>query len=111
MDLYNRENIGYSCSKHKNAQLVYDAIATIKTNLKNLQIFHTDRGSEFKNDKIDELLQLFQIKRSFSSKGCPYDNAVAQAQFKIIKTEFVRSRRSDKEEHITKIIIPIKKAK
>lgn len=100
LDLYNREIIGYSCSKHKNAQLVYDAIATIKTNLKNLQIFHTDRGSEFKNYKIDKLLQLFQIKRSLSSKGCPYDNAVAEAQFKIIKTEFVRSRRFQNIEHL-----------
>jgi len=25
-------------------------------------------------------------------KGCPYDNAVAEATFKIVKTEFVRNR-------------------
>ena len=25
-------------------------------------------------------------------KGCPYDNAVAEATFKIIKTEFVKNR-------------------
>ncbi|MDQ0884251.1 transposase InsO family protein [Peribacillus sp. V2I11] len=25
-------------------------------------------------------------------KGCPYDNAVAEATFKIIKTEFVKGR-------------------
>ena len=100
LDLYNREIIGYSCSKNKNSQLVYDAIATIKTNLKNLQIFHTDRGSEFKNYKIDQLLKLFKIKRSLSSKGCPYDNAVAEAQFKIVKTEFVRSRCFYNIEHL-----------
>ena len=29
------------------------------------------------------------IERSLSHKGCPYDNAVAEATFKIIKTEFV----------------------
>ena len=28
-------------------------------------------------------------ERSLSHKGCPYDNAVAEATFKIIKTEFV----------------------
>ena len=27
-----------------------------------------------------------------SMKGCPYDNAVAEATFKIIKTEFVNER-------------------
>lgn len=37
---------------------------------------------------IDELLLGFNIKRSLSKKGCPYDNAVAEATFKILKTEF-----------------------
>lgn len=32
---------------------------------------------------------MFHIKRSPSHKGCPYDNAVAEATFKIIKTESV----------------------
>jgi transposase InsO family protein len=92
LDLHNREIIGYSCGPHKTAQLVYDALARIKANLYDLQIFHTDRGSEFKNYLIDDLLNEFNIQRSLSAKGCPYDNAVAEAQFKIIKTEFVRSR-------------------
>ena len=29
------------------------------------------------------------MQRSLSRKGCPYDNAVAEATFKVIKTEFV----------------------
>lgn len=33
-------------------------------------------------------MQTFKIKRSLSQKGCPYDNAVAEATYKIIKTEF-----------------------
>lgn len=93
LDLYNREIIGYSCGKHKDAKLVYKAFAKVKTNLNNFSIFHTDRGCEFKNHLIDDLLKQFNIKRSLSAKGCPYDNAVAEAQFKIIKTEFVRLRR------------------
>lgn len=43
---------------------------------------------------------VFQIRRSLSVKGCPYDNAVTEAQFKIIKTEFVRSRRFKHLEHL-----------
>ena len=35
---------------------------------------------------------MFGIKRSLSEKGTPYDNAVAEATFKIIKTEFVSGR-------------------
>jgi len=100
LDLHNREIIGYSCGPHKTAQLVYDALAKIKANLYDLQIFHTDRGSEFKNYLIDDLLNEFNIQRSLSAKGCPYDNAVAEAQFKIIKTEFVRSRYFETLDHL-----------
>ena len=52
-------------------------------------MFHTDRGNEFKNTMIDDILRVFEIKRSLSMKGCPYDNAVAEATFKIFKTEFI----------------------
>lgn len=100
LDLYNREIVGYSCGKHKDAQLVYDAIATIKTNLYNFEIFHTDRGSEFKNCLIDNVLKEFNIRRSLSAKGCPYDNAVAEAHFKIIKTEFVQTRHFASLQHL-----------
>ena len=30
--------------------------------------------------------------RSLSAKGCPYDHAVAEATYKIIKTEFAFNR-------------------
>src|SRR5690625_1241434 len=55
-------------------------------------MFHTDRGKEFDNALIDEALNTFGIKRSLSDKGSPYDNAVAEATFKSIKTEFVHGR-------------------
>lgn len=92
IDLYNREIIGYSAGAYKNAELVYDAFATVKTDLNTIQMFHTDRGSEFKNQLIDEMLDVFHIKRSLSMKGCPYDNAVAESNFKMFKTEFVKGR-------------------
>lgn len=79
VDLFNREIIGYSAGIHKDAQLVYDAFATVKIDLRKIQMFHSDRGSEFKNELIDEVITTFQIKRSLSMKGCPYDNAVAEA--------------------------------
>lgn len=92
VDLFNREIIGYSAGPHKTAQLVKQAFMTVKDSLKNIHIFHTDRGNEFKNQLIEETLTAFDITRSLSRKGCPYDNAVAEATFKIIKTEFVRQK-------------------
>lgn len=100
VDLFNREIIGYSAGIHKDAQLVYDAFATVKIDLRKIQMFHSDRGSEFKNELIDEVITTFQIKRSLSMKGCPYDNAVAEATFKIFKTEFVYGRNFNSLSHL-----------
>lgn len=90
VDLFNREIIGYSAGPNKDANLVYRAFASVKTKLDDITLFHTDRGSEFKNKIIAEVLGTFKIKRSLSHKGCPYDNAVAEATFKIFKTEFTK---------------------
>ena len=92
VDLFNREIIGYSAGSHKTAKLVKEAFMTANGSLKDVRIFHTDRGNEFKNQLIDETLEAFEITRSLSHKGCPYDNAVAEATFKIIKTEFVKNQ-------------------
>jgi putative transposase len=100
IDLFNREIIGYSAGANKDANLVYRAFAGVKTRLDNITLFHTDRGNEFKNKIIDEVLETFRIKRSLSMKGCPYDNAVAEATFKIFKTEFARNYRFESLEHL-----------
>ena len=91
LDLYNREIIGYSAGANKTAELVKEAFQTIDGSLANIGLFHTDRGSEFKNTLIEEILNAFEIKRSLSRKGSPHDNAVAEAGFKTIKTEFVNN--------------------
>ena len=92
VDLFNREIIGYSAGPHKTASLVKQTFMTVNGSLENINIFHTDRGNEFKNQLIEETLDVFDITRSLSHKGCPYDNAVAEATFKIIKTEFVKNQ-------------------
>ncbi len=88
LDLYNREIIGYAAGKNKDANLVYKAFTKVSRPLENIKILYTDRGNEFKNNVIDGLLTAFNINRSLSKKGCPYDNAVAEAAFKVVKTEF-----------------------
>lgn len=84
VDLYNREIIGHSSGSQKKAELVQRAFSTVKYNLNRLELFHTDRVSEFKNHLIDQALETFGIKRFLSKKGTPYDNAVAEATFKTI---------------------------
>ena len=100
VDLYNREIVGYSAGKNKTADLVIKAFSTIKNDLNKVQLFHTDRGTEFKNKMIEELLETFNIKRSLSHKGSPHDNAVAEATYKIVKTEFAFNRRFESFEEL-----------
>ena len=95
LDLFNREIIGYSAGPNKTADLVMQAMATIEGDLHMVNIFHTDRGKEFDNHAIDELLDTFDIERSLSRKGNPYDNAVAESTYKSFKFEFVYDNRFD----------------
>ncbi|WP_152023764.1 IS3 family transposase [Vagococcus penaei] len=89
LDLFNREIIGFSCGASKDAELVKQAFYTIPYALTNIQLFHTDRGKEFDNQVIDTILNTFNIKRSLSRKGNPWDNAVAESTYKSFKAEFV----------------------
>lgn len=96
-----REIVGYSAGKHQDAALVQRAFATVKQPLETVNIFHTDRGSEFKNVGIDELLNKHNIERSLSDKGNPYDNAVSETTFKILKTELINDMHFDTLEQLS----------
>lgn len=78
IDLYNREIIGFSIGKNKDAELVKKAFYKINRTLNEINIFYTDRGSEFKNKAIDEIIDTFNITsnitRSLSQKGSPYES-------------------------------------
>lgn len=52
-------------------------------------MFHSDRGKEFDNQLIDEMLEAFGITRSLSQAGCPYDNALAESTYRSFKLEFI----------------------
>ena len=93
IDLYNREIVGHSCGERKDADLVKAAFATLEFPLFDIEVFHTDRGSEFDNRAIDELLEVFGIRRSLSRKGNPYDNAVNESTNKTLKVASIYQRR------------------
>lgn len=89
IDLFNREIIGLSVGWHKTAELVKQAIQSIPYALTKVKVFHSDRGKEFDNQLIDDILQAFGITRSLSQAGCPYDNAVAESTYRAFKIEFI----------------------
>ena len=89
IDLFNREIIGVSVGWQKTAELVKQAIQSIPYALTKVNLFHSDRGKEFDNQLIDEVLEAFGITRSLSQAGCPYDNAVAESTYRFFKLEFI----------------------
>lgn len=88
LDLGRRKIIGSAVGGSKDAQLVRTAFYGVQADLRRIHLFHTDRGSEFKNKIIDEIVAVFGIERSLSAKGKPIDNAVAESMYNIVKTEF-----------------------
>ncbi|MGT2757757.1 IS3 family transposase, partial [Streptococcus ovuberis] len=89
IDLFNREIIGLSVGWQKTAALVKQAIQSIPYALTKVKLFHSDRGKEFDNQLIAEMLETFGITRSLSQAGCPYDNAVAESTYRSFKLEFI----------------------
>lgn len=65
------------------------AFATLDFPLTDVQVFHTDRGGEFDNTRIDEPLDVFDVKGSLPRKGSPYDNAVVESTDRLLKKELV----------------------
>ena len=89
VDPCNREIVGHSAGPRKDARPVKSAFAALSFPISDIEVFHTDRGSEFDNAEIDLMLEAFGIERSLSAKGCPYDNAVDESTNRILKAELV----------------------
>ena len=93
IDLANGSIAGHSTDTGRAADLAVAAFATLDFPLTEVEVFHTDRGSEFDNAKIDGLLDVFDIGRSPSGKGDPYGNAVAESTNRLLKKELIYRNR------------------
>ena len=100
VDLYNREIVGCSCGRRKDARLVKAAFSNVAFPLTAIEVFHSDRGSEFCNGEVDALLSAFGIERSVSRPGNPCDNAVVESTNRALKRELVRGRAFPSEDRL-----------
>ena len=100
VDLHDREIVGCSCGRRRDALLVKAAFSNVAFPLTDIEVFHSDRGSEFCNGEMDALLSAFGIERSVSRPGNPHDNAVVESTNRILKRELVRGRAFASEERL-----------
>ena len=91
MDLFDLKIVGWSYDTSMTDDLVIDAFkkAMLNRGLNKDGIFHSDRGSQYTSNDFEELLKTFEIKHSYSKKGCPYDNASMESFNAILKKEEV----------------------
>lgn len=97
ININTRQIVGYRLLKSKDAIGIYQTLKQSKIKLNKVDIFHTDRGTEFVNFEIDRLLIKYNITRSLSNPGCPYDNAVSESTFNIFKREFIFNKNESYE--------------
>jgi len=89
VDVATRDIIGSAAGRNKDAKLVRKAIYRADVDLRGIDIFHTDRGGEFKNEILDDIIHAFGMRRSLSAKGTPVDNAVMESLYNCVKAELV----------------------
>lgn len=91
LDVFSRFIVGWSLSSRLTTELV---VGAFKRALQHRQltpdmVFHSDRGSQYADEKIRLALQQLGMRQSMSGKGNCYDNAITESAFGTIKTELI----------------------
>ena len=90
-DLYDNSIVAYKTSATQTVNLVLDTIrlAVKKEKVAAELQLHSDQGAQYASQAYYELTKEYGIIPSMSSKGNPYDNAMAENFFSILKTECI----------------------
>ena len=90
-DLYDNSIVAYKIGTEQNNNLVLDTIKAAKRKEEvtaELQL-HSDQGFQYTSQAYFKLTQRYGITPSMSRRGNPYDNALAENFFSILKTECI----------------------
>ena len=90
-DLYDNSIVAYKTGTEQNVELVLSTIRAAKKKEKvtaELQL-HSDQGFQYTSHPYFKLTQEYNITPSMSRRGNPYDNALAENFFSILKTECI----------------------
>ena len=90
-DLYDNSIVAYKTGTQQTVNLVLDTIKAAKRKEKvtaELQL-HSDQGFQYTSHPYFKLTKLYNITPSMSRRGNPYDNALAENFFSILKTECI----------------------
>ena len=92
-DLYDNSIVAYKTATQQTVNLVLDTIRlTMKNERKKVAAelqLHSDQGAQYASQAYFELTKFYGITPSMSRKSNPYDNAMAENFFSILKTECI----------------------
>ncbi len=96
-DLYDNSIVAYKTATQQTVNLVLDTIRLAMKKEKKrvaaeLQL-HSDQGFQYTSQAYFKLTQSYGITPSMSRRGNPYDNAMAENFFSILKTECIYRRK------------------
>ena len=90
-DLYDNSIVAYKTGTEQNINFVLSTIRKARKKEKvtaELQL-HSDQGFQYTSTAYFKLTQSYGITPSMSRRGNPYDNALAENFFSILKTECI----------------------
>ena len=105
-DLYDNSIVAYKTGTEQNINLVLSTIRAAKKKEKvtaELQL-HSDQGFQYTSTAYYRLTQSYGITPSMSRRGNPYDNALAENFFGILKAECIYRHKPETFEEANKMI-------
>lgn len=90
-DLFDNSIVAYKTGTEQNINLVLSTIRAAKRKEKVTVevLLHSDQGFQYTSQAYFKLTQSYGITPSMSRRGNPYDNALAENFFSILKTECI----------------------
>ena len=100
INLKNRRVVSIKCSYEPTRELVIETLVDSLDKVKVITTLHSDQGVQYQANKVFEFCNLNNIRQSMSSRGCPYDNAVAESFFSSLKRELLNHKKFIKLDEI-----------
>ena len=88
-DLYDNSIVAYKMSTNPNVNLVLETVRAAKSLVAVPLTLHSDQGFQYTSNEYNKLTEKLGITQSMSRRGNPYDNALAENFFSILKTECI----------------------
>ena len=100
LDIYSRKIVGWALKDNMSESLILEGLnnAVMNRRPESGLIIHSDRGSQYAGTDFRRTLGYYKFESSMSGAGNCYDNAVAEAFFHTLKTEWIYFKRYETRE-------------